>query len=86
MSIPLVWSSNGVAIGSNLTVKADVTLSLRVEPLLPMIGDDVILGTGCKVLGLCLLINAIIGANAVILSDIPKGRTAVRVPARLIDA
>ncbi len=49
------------------------------------IGKDVQLMTGCKVLGNVVIGDgAIIGANAVVLSDIPAGCVAVGVPARVI--
>lgn len=51
----------------------------------PTIGDNVSIGTGAKVLGPITIGNgARIGANAVVISDVPAGATAVGVPARVI--
>lgn len=51
----------------------------------PTIGRFVFIGTGAKVLGPVKIgDNARIGANAVVLSDVPANATAVGVPARVI--
>jgi serine O-acetyltransferase len=52
----------------------------------PVIGRYVSIGTGAKILGPVRVgNNARIGANAVVLSDVPEGATAVGVPARIVD-
>jgi serine O-acetyltransferase len=49
----------------------------------PILGDNVFLGTGAKVLGEITVGNdVIVGANAVVIRDVPDGYTAVGVPAR----
>lgn len=51
----------------------------------PTIGRFVFIGTGAKLLGaICIGDNARIGANAVVLSDVPADSTAVGVPARIL--
>lgn len=51
----------------------------------PQLGDNVYLGVGCKILGdVKIGSNAKIGANAVVVKDIPEGGVAVGVPARVI--
>lgn len=51
----------------------------------PKIGRFVFIGTGAKVLGSIKIgNNARIGANAVVLTDVPDDCTAVGVPARII--
>jgi len=51
----------------------------------PHIGSFVFIGTGAKILGrVCIGNNARIGANAVVLSDVPANSTAVGVPARIV--
>lgn len=51
----------------------------------PEIGRDVVLSTGAKILGPVKVGDrAVIGANAVVLSDIPADATAVGVPAKVI--
>ena len=52
----------------------------------PTIGDDVVLGCGARVLGPVRVgARAVIGANAVVLSDVPEDAVAVGVPARVSD-
>ena len=49
----------------------------------PVIGNDVNIGTGAKILGKVHVGDGVkIGANAVVVSDIPAHHTAVGVPAR----
>jgi serine O-acetyltransferase len=51
----------------------------------PWVGDGVVIGAGAKVLGaLCVGEGARIGAQSVVLSDVPPGATAVGIPARVI--
>lgn len=50
----------------------------------PTLGNDVFLGSGAKVIGpLHIGDGARVGANAVVLKDVPSGATAVGVPARV---
>lgn len=78
-------------IGVNVTILQGVTLG-TAEPdngftvsLRPVIGNNVVLGAGAKVIG-CVTIGdyAKVGANAVVLQDVPPHATAVGVPARII--
>lgn len=51
----------------------------------PTIGEFVFIGTGAKILGpVTIGDNARIGANAVVMCDVPENSTAVGVPARVI--
>ena len=51
----------------------------------PIIGDDVFIGAGAKILGAVTIGDgARIGANAVVVCDVPAGATAVGVPARIV--
>jgi serine O-acetyltransferase len=51
----------------------------------PTIEDDVILGAGCQVLGnITVGARARIGANSVVLHDVPADSVAVGMPARVI--
>jgi serine O-acetyltransferase len=76
-------------IGSNVTVVGQVTLGSRVaftEKTGAVIGDRVYLGIGARVLGSVNIgAGARIGANAVVIDDVPPDATAVGVPARIID-
>ena len=52
----------------------------------PTVEDDVIIGAGAKVLGpITIGKGAKIGANAVVLKDVPPYSTAVGIPARIIN-
>ena len=51
----------------------------------PVIGNNVYIGVGAKVLGgINIGDNAKIGANAVVVTDVPAGGTAVGIPARIV--
>lgn len=75
-------------IGDNVTIYHGVTLGGTGKDKgkrHPTIGNNVIIGTGAKVLGpVNVGDGAKIGANAVVVKDIPKGATAVGVPAKII--
>ena len=82
----------GVVIGETAELGADcmlyhgVTLggtSLKATKRHPTLGDDVVVGAGAKVLGPILIGDgARIGANAVVVHDVPARATAVGVPAK----
>jgi serine O-acetyltransferase len=51
----------------------------------PIIGNNVVLGVGCKVIGgVTIGDNVIVGANAVVLRNVPSDHMAVGVPAHNI--
>ncbi len=51
----------------------------------PTVGNNVTIGTGAKLLGpINIGDNAKIGANAVVLKDVPENTTAVGIPAKII--
>ncbi len=51
----------------------------------PIIGDRVFIGTGVKILGPITIGDDVrIGANAVVIDDVPSGSTVVGVPARIV--
>ncbi len=51
----------------------------------PTLGDNVVIGAGAKVLGPIYIGNGSkIGANSVVLKDVPEGATAVGIPAKNI--
>ncbi len=79
------------SIGNNVTILQCVTLGTS-EPdngftasLRPVIGNNVVLGAGAKVIGRVTIgDHAKVGANAVVLQDVPPYAIAVGVPARII--
>jgi serine O-acetyltransferase len=73
------------AIGSNCQIISAVTVGMRGLQEFATIGDNVFIGAGARVLGAIHVGDgAQIGANAVIISDVPAGATAVGVPARIL--
>lgn len=76
-------------IGENVTIMHGVTLGSKymdfhfTEHLRPTIGDNVFIGSGAKILGGIKIGNGSkIGANAVVLKDVPSNVLAVGVPAK----
>lgn len=74
-----------VTIGPNCLILQQVTLGSNEAGDLPMIGGHVDIGAGAKLIGKVSIGNhAKIGANAVVLIDVPAYATAVGVPAKVI--
>lgn len=76
-------------IGNNVTMFHGVTLGgiggEKGAKRHPTIGQDVIIGAGAKILGpVTIGKGAKIGANSVVLDDVPEYATAVGSPARII--
>ncbi|MGE5595891.1 MAG: serine O-acetyltransferase [Hyphomicrobiales bacterium] len=72
-------------IGRNVTIQSGVTIGLRDRPAFPTIEDDVLIGTGAKVLGpVTVHRGAAVAAGAVVLEDVPEGTTVAGVPARVM--
>lgn len=68
-------------IGSNVTIFHQVTIADGGV----VIGNDVLLGAGCKILpGVHIGNNAKIGANCVVVEDVPDGATCVMQKPRVI--
>ena len=75
-------------IGDNVTIYHGVTLggvSLEKGKRHPTIENNVIIGAGAKILGnITIGDNSKIGANSVILKDVPKNSVAVGIPGKII--
>ncbi|MDO9235912.1 MAG: DapH/DapD/GlmU-related protein, partial [Aquabacterium sp.] len=73
-------------IGNNVLVGAHVTIGGRGKYHdVPVIEDNVMIGTGAKILGPVRIgRGARIGANAVVVHDVPAGATAVGIPASIL--
>ncbi|EGV17702.1 serine O-acetyltransferase [Thiocapsa marina] len=79
--------SGDAVFGDDCVVRNGVTVGLRHRGVrgAPVIGDRVDIGAGAKVLGPIRIGNDVaIGANAVVIHDVPDGCLAVGVPARII--
>jgi serine O-acetyltransferase len=82
-------------IGRNLRIHTGAVIGVPYNsgprkknglPPCPTLGDDVFVGAGAKVIGLLTVGDgARIGANAVVVRDVPTGATVVGIPAKEID-
>ncbi len=84
----------GVVIGETAEVGDDVTLyhgvtlggtSWRKGKRHPTLGNGVLAGAGAKILGpVTVGTGARIGANSVVIEDVPEGATVVGIPGRIV--
>jgi serine O-acetyltransferase len=75
----------GVKIGVNCLIFQQVTIGTRDIPGVPLIEGHVDIGAGARILGpIHIGAHARIGANAVVLSDVPTGAVAIGIPARIV--
>ncbi len=76
----------GAVVGPNCLLFQQVTLGTGGDkPGVPCLAGHVDVGAGAKILGgVRIGEHALIGANAVVLCDVPAGATAVGVPARVL--
>jgi serine O-acetyltransferase len=74
-------------VGNNITLYQGVTLGgtgKEKGKRHPNIGDNVVIGAGAKILGnITVGENSYVGANAVVLKDVPPNSTVVGVPGRI---
>jgi serine O-acetyltransferase len=83
----------GVVIGETAVIGNDVTLyhgvtlggtTMEAGRRHPMIEDGVVVGAGAKILGpITIGRNARVGANAVVVKDVPESVTVVGIPAQV---
>ena len=72
-------------IGPNCLIFQQVTIGTVSGKNPPIIGGHVDIGAGAKILGDVVVGDHVnIGANAVVLINVPTGKTAVGVPAKVI--
>ncbi|WP_018076124.1 serine O-acetyltransferase [Novosphingobium nitrogenifigens] len=84
----------GVVIGETAEIGDDVTLyhgvtlggtSWRGGKRHPTLGNGVLVGCGAKILGPILIgAGARVGANSVVIEDVPPGMTVVGIPGRVV--
>jgi serine O-acetyltransferase len=82
--------STGVVIngqvrgGSGIIIEHQVTIGAERRRS-PVLGDGVFIGAGAKIIGAVTIgAHARIGANAVVVHDVPADCTAVGIPARVV--
>ena len=89
-----IWHHGGMvlgarAIGDDVHIRHNTTLGLAnrfEETMKPIIGDRVDIGAGAAVLGAVTVgDDCTIGANSVVIRDLPPGSTAFGVPARPVN-
>jgi serine O-acetyltransferase len=84
----------GVVIGETAEIGHDVTIyhgvtlggtSWRKGKRHPTLADGVVVGGGAKILGPIMVgENAKVGANSVVIEDVPAGRTVVGIPGKIV--
>jgi serine O-acetyltransferase len=74
--------NGSVKAGKNLHIEHQVTIGAERRQS-PVIGDDVFIGAGAKIVGpVTIGDGARVGANAVVVHDVPAHTTVVGIPAR----
>ncbi len=69
-------------LGRNVSLISAITIGMRNDHQFPLIGNNVTIGAGARVLGgIVVGDGAKIGANAVVIDDVIPGSTMVGVPA-----
>nr|UXE44294.1 hypothetical protein Hi04_10k_c1889_00015 [uncultured bacterium] len=77
--------NSSVRAGRNLVIAHEVTIGADNGES-PVLGDNVFIGAGAKVLGGIRIGSDVkVGANSLVVRDLPDGATAVGVPARIVD-
>ena len=86
---PYATTINAKSIGKNFTCHQCSTVGNKGEGRpdeLPVIGDNVVLGAHCVVIGnVTIGDNVIIGAGSVVVKDVPSNCIVVGNPARILD-
>jgi serine O-acetyltransferase len=73
-------------VGNRVKFMGSNTLGTAKENGYPIVEDDVVVGCGARILGpIRVGKGATIGANAVVIHDVPPGATVTGIPARIRD-
>lgn len=79
--------NSGVKGGENIVIESGVVIGAARNGLpvkVPVLGNNIFIGSGAKVLGGIRIGNNVkIGANAVVVKDVPDNVTVVGVPAEI---
>lgn len=85
-----IFISSGAHIGENVTIYQHCTIGSNTiknskSAGVPMIGDNVVIGAGAKIIGGVKIGNNVrIGANCIVVKDVPDNATVVLQEPRLI--
>lgn len=88
-----LWHHGGMilharSIGDDVHIRHNTTFGVARRDQntdIPVIGDRADIGAGACVLGAVMVgADSVVGANAVVLADVPAGGVAVGVPARVV--
>ncbi|MFJ5759270.1 serine O-acetyltransferase [Neobacillus sp. NPDC093182] len=72
-------------IGNNTTIYQHVTIGSRNGLGPPIIGNDVLIGSGAVIIGDIVIGNNVnIGANSVVTKSIPDNSTVVGIPGKIV--
>ena len=76
--------NGGVRGGSNVKLEHQVTIGAERRQS-PVLGDGVFVGAGAKIIGpVTVGAGARVGANAVVVHDVPERATVIGIPARVV--
>jgi len=76
--------SGTVRAGSNIVIEHQVTIGSAHDHS-PILGNDIFIGAGAKIIGAVVVgNNTKVGANAVVVDDVPDGATVVGIPAKVV--
>ncbi len=81
---------NGIVIGNQAVIGNDCIIYQQVtigqkNNKYPVIGNNVIMYPGCRIIGgITVGDNVVIGANAVVLTDVPSNTVVAGVPAKIV--
>jgi serine O-acetyltransferase len=82
-SIGVVINGN-VKGGSGVKIEHQVTIGAEKRKS-PVLGNNIFIGAGAKIIGeITIGDDAKVGANAVVLKDVPAGSTVVGIPAKVV--
>jgi len=80
--------NSGVRGGENIVLESGVVIGAAKSGMpieVPQLGSNIFIGSGAKILGGIRIGNNVkIGANAVVVKDVPDNVTVVGIPARIL--
>ncbi|MGK0254540.1 MAG: serine O-acetyltransferase [Mariniflexile sp.] len=82
---------DGVILSDRVTIYQNVTFGAArvgdgIKGLYPKVGKDVVIFAGAKIIGdISIGDGAVIGANAVVIRDVPANVSAVGIPAKIVE-